>query len=167
MTSFFIRRESAPEPVQTPVPSQSPRDPQLELRVVGRPSSLDDLRMTARFVSPEPVYLCFLDGRPLGYLRVGIGRYTIDFAHFKFLEEDGSAPSHLDPSKLTDEFKLVTEFEWEFNGRDFLSVSLNGRESVDQNIYQEITLGTRVMYRETPDSRFRSTSGEVILPALK
>ena len=180
VTFYKQAAEEMPGPSTTPtvsmgIPSPSPSpiflhaDARLELQVEGRPKSLEDLKIQAKMVSPEPVYLSLRKGRPLGYLNIGNDRYSLDFVDRDLVDQWGRVPN-VDPSKLTDEEKKVTEYEWEIRGTDLVCSSENSGRIVDGYFRDEneIKLWTFVFARpRNPENERKLLFGEAILPALE
>ena len=138
----------------------------LELHSDGRPTTLDQLWVTAKFHSDKPVQMYMASGRPLGYLSIQVGNRMIDFAHYSLMRE-GKAPGTLYP-QLSDEIRTVTDYEWEFQGRDLVPVSLYGREIIENGFANELQLSASVQLKDGSNGRIsKMVKAKLTLPSLR
>lgn len=106
-----------------PVSEKAPADPQeatpgFYVETNGRPTQLDDLVVTARFKSPEPVTVGYTDGKLVTNLTVTIDRFEWRFSEDPppqvEKDEEGNFSAVLCELKVIDEEQLETEKEWIF-----------------------------------------------------
>ena len=106
-----------------PVSEKAPADsqaaaPGFYLETNGRPAHLDDLVVTARFKSPEPVTVGYSGGKLVTNLTVSIDRFEWRFSEDPPLQagtdEEAKSRIVLARLKTVDIQKLETEKEWTF-----------------------------------------------------
>lgn len=164
------------KPQRPPLPSPTPAtgiagDPRptavLELHSDGRPETLDQLWVTAKFHSDRPVQMYMASGRPLGYLSIQVGNRMIDFVHYSLMRE-GKAPETLYTDRLSDKLETLTDYEWEFQGRDLVPVSLYGREIIESGFANELELSSSVQLKDKSNGRIpKMVKAKLTLASLR
>lgn len=99
---------------QTPLVTND-RAPSFVIQTNGRPESLEDLVVTARFSSPEPVSVGYIEGRLVSRLKLSIGRFDWRFQRNP-IRPPGEFRNGLLLVELeaTDKLALETQKEWTF-----------------------------------------------------
>ena len=106
-----------------PVSENAPAEPRhaapvFHIETNGRPAQLDDLVVTARFKSPEPVTVGYSAGKLVTNLTVSIDRFEWRFSEDpppqEEKDEEGNFSAVLCELQIIDEEQLEKENEWTF-----------------------------------------------------
>jgi hypothetical protein len=169
--AFLHKREDslAASPTASSTPAAASGKPRVTLKVVRRSPFLDDLIVTVRLTSPEPVVVAQRGGLPVTYLCLHVGNRGWDLVHSSLMDQ--GYPSRLPVHEFSNQKNETQDAEWEFLGRD---MTWARREEVDSVFSNPLKLSVRVPYEnksfkpgDPPHERYKYATDQVEVPALE